>query len=153
MDTSFNFSSKYSPKCFWQVLCTMDELLKFNLGWHILWVLREKTISCASLDQSGLKAIFHWNAHSEILFKSSFNYFADKSTSWTTEKMDVSSAKSLLIDDKFLRRSLIYIKKKRGPKMEPCRTPAIIGNHVEDWPLSNTLWFYYSESFLLIWNW
>ena len=35
--------------------------------------------------------------------------------------MDVSSAKSFVIDDKFLPRSLIYI-----------RTPAIIGNHVED---------------------
>ena len=46
--------------------------------------------------------------------------------------MDVSSAKSFIIDDKFLLRSLIYIKKKRGPKMEPCGTPAIIGNHVED---------------------
>ena len=37
-----------------------------------------------------------------------------------------------VIDDKFLPRSLMYIKKKRGPKMEPCETPAIIGNHVED---------------------
>ena len=55
--------------------------------------------------------------------------------------MDASSAKSLVIDEKFLLRSLIYIKKKRGPKMEPCGTPAIIGNHVEDWPLSNTLWY------------
>ena len=24
--------------------------------------------------------------------------------------------------------------------MEPWGTPAIIGNHVEDWPLSNTCW-------------
>ena len=54
--------------------------------------------------------------------------------------MDVSSTKSFAIDDKFLQRSLIYIKKKRDPNMEPCGTPAIIGNHVEDWPLSRTLW-------------
>ena len=52
-------------------------------------------------------------------------------TSKTTEKMDVSSAKSFVIDNKFLLRSLIYIKNKKDPKMEPCRTPAIIGNHVE----------------------
>ena len=77
----------------------MGELLKFNLRWIILWVLGENTISCACLNKSGLKAIFHWNAHSEILFKSSFNCFADTATSWTTEKMDVSSAKSLVIDD------------------------------------------------------
>ena len=126
---------------FWQMPCTTVELLKFNLGWLILWVLRVKTISCACLDKSGLKSIFHWNAHSEILLKSSFNCFADKSTSWRTEKMDVSSAKCFVIDDKFLLRSLIYIKKKRNHKMEPYGIPAIIGNHVEDWPLSNTLWY------------
>ena len=67
--------------------------------------------------------------------------FAGKSISWTTEKMNLSSAKSFVIDDKFLLRSLIYIKKKRGPEMGPCRAPAIIGNHVEDWPLRNTLWY------------
>ena len=33
------------------------------------------------------------------------------------------------------------MKKKRDPKMETCGTPAIIGNHVEGWPLSNTLWY------------
>ena len=33
------------------------------------------------------------------------------------------------------------MKKKRGPKMESCGTPAIIVNQVEDWPLSNTLWY------------
>ena len=46
--------------------------------------------------------------------------------------MDVSSAKKIVIDDRFLLRSLIYIKKKRYPKVEHCGTPAIIGNHVED---------------------
>ena len=54
--------------------------------------------------------------------------------------MDVSSAKSFVIHDKFSLRSLIYIKQKRDPKIEPYGTPAIIGNHVEDWPLSNNLW-------------
>ena len=55
-----------------------------------------------------------------------------QSTTRTTDKMDVSSAKSFVIDNKFLLRSLIYIKNKRDPKMEPCGTPTIIGNHVED---------------------
>ena len=54
--------------------------------------------------------------------------------------MNVSS-KSFVIDDKFLVRSLLYIKKKRGPKIEPCGTQSIVDNHVEDWPLSNTLWY------------
>ena len=33
-------------------------------------------------------------------------------------------------DGKFFLRSLIYIKKKRGPEMEPWGLPAIIGKHV-----------------------
>ena len=45
--------------------------------------------------------------------------------------MNVSS-KSFVIDDKFLVRSLLYIKKKRGPKIEPCGTQSIVDNHVED---------------------
>ena len=32
--------------------------------------------------------------------------------------MDISSAESFVMDDKFLLRSLIYIKKKRDPKMD-----------------------------------
>ena len=55
--------------------------------------------------------------------------------------MDVSSARSFVIDGKFLLRSLVQIKKERGPKMEPWRTSTIIGNHVEDLPLSNTHWY------------
>ena len=31
--------------------------------------------------------------------------------------------------------------KKRDPKMDPYGTLAIIGNHVEDWPFSNTHWY------------
>ena len=37
----------------------MGELLKFTLGWLILLVLQEKTLSCACLDKSELKAIFN----------------------------------------------------------------------------------------------
>ena len=36
--------------------------------------------------------------------------------SWTTEKRDVSSAKSLVVDDSPQLRSLIYIKKNKAPK-------------------------------------
>ena len=109
-----------------------------NCVWR---VLQEKTISCACLAKSGLKHIFHWNAQWKMLLKSSFNCFLDKSPTWTTEKMDVPSAKGFVIDDKFLLRLLIYIKKKRDPKMEPWETSSIIGTHVEDRPLSNTCWY------------
>ena len=38
---------------------------------------------------------------------------------WTTEKIEVSSTKTLAVDDRFLNRSLIYTKNNRGPKIEP----------------------------------
>ena len=39
--------------------------------------------------------------------------------SWTTEKRDVSSAKSLVADDSPQLRSLIYIKKNKASKTDP----------------------------------
>ena len=60
--------------------------------------------------------------------------------SLTTEKIDVLSANSLAVDEMPLLSSLMYIKKNKGPKIEPCRTPASTGVHVEVWPFSTTLW-------------
>ena len=40
----------------------------------------------------------------------------------TTEKREVSSANNLGLDDKSSDRSLIYIKKNSGPRMDPLRT-------------------------------
>ena len=64
--------------------------------------------------------------------------------SLTTEKIDVSSGNSLAVDEMSLLSSLMYIKKNKGPKIEPCRTPASTCTstrvHVEVWPFSTTLW-------------
>ena len=38
-------------------------------------------------------------------------------------------------------KSLTYIKNKRGPRMEPCRTPARISTQEEHWPFKTTLCF------------
>ena len=43
----------------------------------------------------------------------------DRLTSLATEKIEVSSAKILAIDDRFLDKSLIYTKNNWGPKMDP----------------------------------
>ena len=56
--------------------------------------------------------------------------------SLTTEKIDVSSANNEIP----LARSLMYIKKNKGPKIEPCGTPTSTGVHEEIWPFSTTLW-------------
>ena len=43
--------------------------------------------------------------------------------------MEVSSANSFTVDIMPTDRSLMYIRKKSGPKMDPCGTPAYTGNH------------------------
>ena len=58
-----------------------------------------------------------------------------------TEKRDVSSAKSLLSDDKPLAKSLIYIKNNNDPKMEPGGTPALTLIHEEDCSFNTTICF------------
>ena len=70
-------------------------------------LLREKINSCACLVGSGLKFIFHWNAHSPIFFKSLFRSIFEASTFVTTEKSEVSSANNLGFDAKLSDKSLI----------------------------------------------
>ena len=48
------------------------------------------------------------------------------------EKSDVSSANNFAKDSKLSGRSFIYTKKSKGPRIEPCRTPARIGDQFED---------------------
>ena len=52
--------------------------------------------------------------------------------SCTTENREVSSANSLALDDKPSGKSLIQIKKSKGPKIDPWRTPALTLVHEED---------------------
>ena len=39
-------------------------------------------------------------------------------------------------------KSLTYIENKRGPRMEPCGTPARISIQEEHWPFKTTLWLF-----------
>ena len=55
-------------------------------------------------------------------------------------KRDVSSAKSLAFDFKPSGKSFMKIRKRSGPRIDPCGTPARIGLHVEVWPFKTTLW-------------
>ena len=45
------------------------------------------------------------------------------------ENNDVSSTNCFLVDAMSTDTSLMYIRKKSGPKMDPCGTPAFTGNH------------------------
>ena len=89
---------------------------------------------------SGLKSIFHWYAHYEITLRSRFKCLADSLGSWTIEKREVSSANNLAIEFSPSGRLLIYIKNNRGPRMDPCGTPALIGRQLDSCPFNNTLW-------------
>ena len=68
-------------------------------------------------------------------------------TSWTTEKRDVSSAKSLVVDDNPQLISLIYTKKNKGPKTDPWGIPAEASTQDEDWPFKTTPGIYCSRRF------
>ena len=78
----------------------------------VLGCFREKTTSYVCLFIS------------EINSKSLFSSLAEMLVSFTTEKRDVSSAKSLTVEVTLSDKSLIYTKKNRGPKMDPFGTPA-----------------------------
>ena len=67
----------------------------------------------------------HWHAHSEIFDKSSLSLLEEFKLSLTTEKIDVSSAKSLGLQSNRLGKSLMYTKKNNGPKIDSCGTPAL----------------------------
>ena len=88
---------------------------------------------------SGLNSNFHSKAHLLILFKSLLSSVSEKVQSLTFEKSDVSSVNILHITSVLLGKSLISIKKRSGPNIEPCRTPANIFFHKEVWTFETTL--------------
>ena len=52
--------------------------------------------------------------------------------SWTTEKIEVSSAKCLAFEVSLSGKSLlIYTKNNKGPETESCVTPALIFDNFE----------------------
>ena len=51
--------------------------------------------------------------------------------SHTTENKEVSSANSFTAETNSSERLLMYIGKKSGPRMEPCGTPDLTGNHLD----------------------
>ena len=116
-------------------------LLKLNDGWFGLLSFLEKITSRACLLGSGLKLIFYWNAYLFIFFRSSFKFFAGKVISWTTKNREVLSANSLGFEIKLLEGSLINIKKKSGPRIDPWATHALRLANEEYWPFKTTFCF------------
>ena len=73
---------------------------------------------------AGLNLTSHVFAHSVIFSRSVFRVSAAVFGLSTTRKRLVSSAKSLMLDPISLTMSFIYSRNNRGPRIEPCGTPA-----------------------------
>ena len=56
------------------------------------------------------------------------------------KKINVSSANSFTVDEIFLPRSFMYIRKNSVSKREPWGAPASIDDHEDVWPFKRTHW-------------
>ena len=88
----------------------------------------------------GVKWHFPLYSHWEIFNKSTLSLFEEFYRSLTTDKTDVSSAKSLGLKSNPLGKSFIHTKKNNGRKVHPWETPALMRHHLDEWPLRTTLW-------------
>ena len=148
-DDALNLSSSNIPKC----LCTEVELtgilLKYILGWDDFIFFLLNIIPCVFLLGSGLKLIFYLKSQLLINVKSLLISVAEVLMSWTTENKEVSSANNLHSLLRPSGKSLTYIKNKRGPRMEPCGTPARISTQEEHWPLKLPSVFCWSRNHIV----
>ena len=136
-----NFESKCRPKCFWESALLTGILRKNILRWIFLVVFLLNITSWACFIGSGLKLIFHLKAHLFISFRSLFRLLAILSGTLTVENRVVSSVNNLGLHWRLLDKSLMYIRNKSGPNIEPWGTPALILAQGELWPLRITLCF------------
>ena len=95
MFREFNFTSNVKPTCFWNKLLLNGMLLNKRVGWSIFLIFLQNITSCAGLLKSGLKIIFHWKAQLVIRLRSWLKVVALVQMLFTTERRDLSSAKSL----------------------------------------------------------
>ena len=95
--------------------------------------------SIACLLMSGLNSIFHCPAQLVILSKSSVSCSCVSCIFRTLIKRDESSAKSRMFDDILSVRSLMYIRKRSGPRTDPCGTPDWMDSQDDSMPFKTTL--------------
>ena len=103
----FNFISNVKPRRFWNKLLFNGILLNKRVGWSNTLIFLLNITPCACLLESGLKIIFHWKAQLAIAFRSWLKVVALVWMSFTTEKRNVSSAKSLQYEERLLDKSFM----------------------------------------------
>ena len=122
-----NFEFKCRPKCFWELALLSGILFKNIRGWIFLVGFLLKVTSCACFVGSGLKHIFHWKAHLFIFSGLLFRLLAVLLGTLVVENRDVSSAaKKLGLQWRLSDKSLMYIRNKSRPNIEPWGTPALL---------------------------
>ena len=75
------------------------------------------------------------------LLRSLFSFCEVLAGLWTTENIEVSSAKSFTLGSRLSNKSLIYIYQKNnnnGPRTEPSGTPALNVSHSDSCPFRTT---------------
>lgn len=103
---------------------TCDPLNKI-LGWSILEDFVENITCWACFVWSGLKDIFYWYAHLQIILRSSLALIAEiLLRSWVIENRDVSSANSFTLSN----ASLIKIRKKMWSQNQSLRYTSLNTN-------------------------
>ena len=119
------------PRCLCEFEGVKKLLLNVRMGNWMLDRFLEKIISLACFEGSGLKDIFQEYAHLDIKYRSSLSVTEAAILSFITENIDVSSAKKIIFDWIPSGISLMKIRKKRGPNIEPWGTPAKISFQFE----------------------
>ena len=102
-----------------------------------------KVTSGACFLDSGSNLISHWKAQSLIFIKSLFRSFAAKFMFWITENRDreVLYANNFGFEVEIPDKSLILIRKKDGPRIDPWKIPASTLVHDKFCPFKTTYFF------------
>ena len=96
-------------------------------------------ISLTCLFASRLKDIFSVSAHFEMCCKP-LSSWKEILGSCNIEKREYHLHHALTCDIRFSDRSFILTTENKGPKIKPCRKPALTDNQIVDCPFSIGLW-------------
>ena len=103
----FSLESNTKPKCFWLSATWIFALLKWKVGYFLLFRVLEKHTSRACLFGSGLKNIFHGKARLLIFARSKLVWEFELPLSFTFHNKYVSLAKILHFEVNLSGKSLI----------------------------------------------
>jgi hypothetical protein len=124
------------PRCLWVFTRVMPWLFRSRGGWSCGALLEMSS----SFVFGGLNETRHLSAQCWICSRFSFIISAASAGLSTSTNRHVSSAKSLILQLLITcTMSFMNIRKRSGPRTDPCGTPAQIFPHVDFAPLIMTL--------------